>query len=462
MTGATAAIADFITNVPARDFPRGAGDKAKKALADTFAVMLAGASAEVAPPLMRYLDTCGESGASPVLATGRSASAETAALVNGTFGHALDYDDVLTMMPGHPSVVILAAVLASLNGARVSGRALIDAYVIGIEAGGKLGLGITNEHYHRGFHATGTLGIFAAVAALARLHGMKPPAIRQALGIAASAASGLRRNFGTMTKPLHSGLAARSALTAYRLADAGFTAAPDAIEAPAGFFAAYGTDASDAEAAAAGLGKPFVIDDPGLSLKKFPCCYATHRPVDAMLTLRGKLGFDAAAVERVVCRMPPGGMQVLTYPRPATGLEGKFSLPYCLAAGALDGEYSLATFSDAAVRRREIADLYARIDAREDPACRGDAPDFERHSAGSRGFVEVEVKLRDGRSERMRVDRPPGAPGRELTWDELRTKFRDCALHSQRIAEGAANDAFDAFMNLDRLEDIAPVIDRLR
>jgi len=461
-TGTTEAIATFIAGASAKDFPPGAGDAATRAIADTFAAILAGSGAEVAEPLLRYAARPGDGGTIPLLGTGATASPETAALVNGTFGHALDYDDVLSMMPAHPSTVILAALLASLDGRPASGRALIEAYVIGIEVGGKIGLGITQGHYRRGFHATGTLALFSALAALAKLHRMDAATARQAFGMAASMASGLRRNFGTMTKPLHSGLAARSALTAFRLAASGFTAAPDVLEAPAGFFAAYGTPESDPDAAARGLGRPWVIVDPGLALKKFPCCHACHRAMDGLLSLRARLGFEAGNVERIVCRMPPGGMLALTYPRPTTGLEGKFSLEYCLAAGALDGGYALSSFTDAAVLRAEIAALYERIEVREDPACRGDDPQYERRSSGSRGHVEVEVRLRDGRAETARVNRAPGSPERPLSWDDLRAKFLDCARHAGRVTEQSALDAFARIQTLERQDDVWSVINSLR
>ncbi|HTD92094.1 MAG TPA: MmgE/PrpD family protein, partial [Burkholderiales bacterium] len=292
-------------------------------------------------------------------------------------------------------------------------------------------------------------------------HRLDAPTIQQAMGIAGSMSSGLRRNFGTMTKPLHSGLAARSALTAVRLAMAGFTAADDIMEAKAGFFSTYGTADSDPEVTASGLGKPFVISNPGIAVKKFPCCYATHRAIDGVLTLRERLGFDAASVHKVICRMPPGGMHVLTYPRPVTGLEGKFSLPYSIAAAVLDGKFSLGSFSDAAVRRPEIAALYERIDAHETDTSRGDDPQFEKRSSGSRGFVEVEVQLKDGRKETVRVDVPPGSPSRELTWDELRAKFMDCAKQAPRISEAQASAAFAAIQTLDRVDDISRIAAQL-
>jgi 2-methylcitrate dehydratase PrpD len=461
MAGPTETIASFIARTSLADLPPETVEKAKKAIADTFAVILAGAGSEVAEPLRRYVQSAGETGATPILGSGMTAAAEMAALVNGTFGHALDFDDVLSIMPAHPSAVIMAAVLASIDGQRIGGRALIEAYALGVEVGGKLGVGMTNEHYERGFHATGTLALFSALAALVKLHKLGESTVRQSFGIAASMASGLRRNFGTMTKPLHTGLAARSAVTALRLAASGFTAAPDIFEARAGFFAAYGTEASNADVTANSLGKPFVIVDPGLALKKFPCCYACHRGMDGLLALRERLRFDAGSIERVICRMPPGGMMVLTYPRPVTGLEGKFSLEYCLAAGVLDGKYELATFSDAAVRREAIQSLYARIAAVEDPACRGDDANFEKRSSGSRGYVEVEVTLKNGRSDKVRIDHAPGHPRRELSWDDLHAKFMDCARQSQRVSDRDAGTAFAAIRKLEQAPDIREIADLL-
>jgi 2-methylcitrate dehydratase PrpD len=462
MAGATERVASFISSTRLEDLPHDAIEKAKKAIADTFAAVLSGVGSEVAEPLLRYIETAEAPGNVPILGTGITTSAETAALVNGTFGHALDYDDVLSMMPAHPSAVILAAVLASLGESRVDGRALIEAYVIGVEVGGKIGLGMTVGHYHRGYHATGSLAIFSALASLLKLHRSDAATAQQAFGIAASMASGLRRNFGTMTKPLHTGIAARSAVTAWRLASCGFTAAPDILEAKSGLYSTLGVSDSSPDVTAERLGRPFVIVDPGLALKKFPCCYASHRAMDGLLALRESLAFDASSLERVICKMPPGGMQVLTYPRPHTGLEGKFSLQYPLAAGVLDGRYSLWSFSDEAVRRPEIEALYSRIDAHEDPASRGDDPEFEKRSSGSRGFVTVEVRLRDGRSKVIRIDKAPGSPSRELSWDELHGKFMDCARSAQHVSQPHADEAFESVRALERSADVRTLIDLLR
>jgi 2-methylcitrate dehydratase PrpD len=458
MAGLTETIAHFIAENSLATIPSAAIDKAKKAIADTFAVILAGAGSEVAPPLMRYLEQAGGSGESPILGTALSSSPEIAALINGTFGHALDFDDVLSIMPAHPSAVILPALLADAGKHTISGTQLLEAYMIGIEVGAKIGVAMTVGHYNRGFHGTGTLGIFSAMGALSKLHELDPETMRIAFGIASSLASGLRRNFGTMTKPLHTGWAARSAVVATNLAQCGFTAAPDILEAKAGYFAAYGVDASDPEVAIRGLGRPWVMIDPGIALKYFPCCYATHRGMDGVLQLRQKLGFTADTLQHLECRMPPGGMRVLTYPRPTTGLEGKFSLQYSLAAGVLDGRYTLWSFTDAAVNRPEISELLKKIEAKEVQRCGGDDPLLETRSSGSRGFVEVEATTTDGRKDVIRIVNAPGHPSRELGWKDLEAKFMDCAMH----APIDKNNAERAFERLNRLDDCADVNDIVR
>jgi 2-methylcitrate dehydratase PrpD len=460
VSGLTESVARFIAGMRSSDFPPQAVEKAKKVVADTFACIIAGAGSEVAKPLLCYAERAGAIGDRPVLATRLRTSPELAAMINGTFGHSLDFDDVLTMMPGHPSSIVIAAMLASANREKFSGPQLLESYVVGIEVGAKIGLGITNGHYNRGFHGTGTLGIFSAVAALAHLHRLEVPVVRTAIGIASSMASGLRRNFGTMTKPLHTGWAARSAVAAIELARCEFTAAPDVLEARAGFFAAYGVERSNAEIPCEALGKPYVIVDPGIALKKFPCYHGSQRAMHGVLELRKKLGFNGDTLERLECRMPPGGLHVLIYPEPKTGLEGKFSLPYVLAAGVLDGGYSLATFSDAAVNRPAVKALMKKIDVREDARCGGDDPLIEGRPAGARGFCEVEVHMANGRSETIRVHAAPGHPTQELGWDDIRQKFLDCATHGE-LQRARAEGAFDVLAQLEHCEDVHGLVELL-
>lgn len=458
MAGLTESIADFIVDTRIDDAPAGADARGTKVLADTFAVMLAGVGSEAFEPLKRYIEAARSVGTSPILGTTIKTAPEVAAMVGGTLGHALDFDDVLAIMPGHPSVTIMGAVVPTLDGERISGRRLLDAHRVGVEVGAKIGVAMTIGHYDRGFHATGSVGIFAALAALARLHRLDRTQTRIAFGIASSMASGLRRNFGTMTKPLHSGWASHNALVAFNLARSGFTAAQDVLEAKSGFFAAYGTETSDPKVAIETLGNPWSVMDPGIALKKWPCYNGSQRGMDGVLQLREKLGFTAQTLAHIECRMPPGGMKVVIYPKPTTGLEGKFSMQYAVAAGVLDGKYSMWTFTDEAVNRPAIRELLEhKVVAREDEACGIGDPNLMTKASGSRGFVEVEARTVDGRSETVRVSFAPGHPRRELQWAEIEQKFMDCAHHGGFPPERAAQ-AFAAVSKLESAPDVDAVV----
>jgi 2-methylcitrate dehydratase PrpD len=196
-------------------------------------------------------------------------------------------------------------------------------------------------------------------------------------------------------------------------------------------------------------------------MKKFACCYASHRAMDGVLALRAKHGFTADDVVRLECRMPPGGMLVLTYPKPVTGLEGKFSLQYPIAAGLLDGEYSIGSFNDEAVNRPEIHALLERVNAYEDESCRDtNDPLYDTRSSGSRGWVDVEVELRDGTRDTIRVNKAPGHPSRELTWDDISAKFFDCS-RTARLPESMATAAFKTLRALENCADVRTLIDQL-
>lgn len=445
----TAAIADFVAHCPCIDAE--GLDAAKKVIADSLSCIIAGAASEVAAPIFAYIARTGRSGTSPLLGTSMRFDPEAAALANGTFGHALDYDDGCVLTPVHPSVAMVAALLAA--GGRIDGRRFIDAYTIGVEVAIKLGVGIGIDHYERGFHGTSTLGTLGAVAAIARARRLEPYITRQALGIAASMAGGVQANFGSMVKPLHTGLAARSAVAAVELAASGFSAADDVLEHPSGFFAAFGSDRSDAERTIASLGRPLCVLDPGMSLKRYACCYASHRPMQGLLALRDQLGLDADNVDEVVCTLAPGSLRALIHPRPRNGLEGKFSLEYALAAGVADGGYSLWSFGDEAVRRPHVQALLPRMKVREDPCCAVGDPNAGHVGPSRRGFVTLLARTRDGRSAEIRVDKLPGSPDQPLTWAEVEQKFVDCAS-AANLDETACRAAWNEITRLEGCADL--------
>ena len=345
------------------------------------------------------------------------------ALVLGAASHALDYDDVCmlaTCQPSAPPVAALLALLPVLEQQRpgLQLRDIFAAYLLGTETTLRLGQWLGFRHYWLGFHATDTLGVVGAVASCAHALCLPPQQAHAALAIAASSAGGLRANFGTDTKPLHVGFAAAAAIRAVLLAKAGANASDD-VWGPTGFFHAFNG------------GAPFdplpwepamewAVNRPGFELKRFPSCYMTHRLIAGILKLRerrsGKERSDPLRIEIEVAR---NGLAALKYPKPATGLQAKFSGHYCAAAAWIDGKVELASFTDSAVPRPAVQAVMECTKLTE-RATQGESLET----------APVQVTLRgQGWTDRITVDWAPGSAADPMTRDQLRGKWFDCASH---------------------------------
>lgn len=336
-------------------------------------------------------------GPARVIGQATTADAASAALLNGYAGHALDFDDVHSSVRGHPGTVLLPALFALADTLPdATALDLIDAYIVGVEAMARLGLALGSKHYETGFHNTATLGPLGAAAACARLLKLGAAATENALGLAATQAGGLRLQFGSEAKPLHAGLAARSGLFAAQLAQAGLQGSPGVLEAPIGFLEAYGFGAADAQRALAGWGSPWQIVTPGLYFKPYACCTATHYAADAALALRAEHQLRAEDIAAVRVVFPPAGDTPLTVTDPATGLEGRFSVEYVLAAALVDGALGLSLFDERAAR--EDLRSFGRLVRR---AYDADAP--RASTDPQTRFSTVEVRLHDGRQLSRRV-----------------------------------------------------------
>jgi len=336
-------------------------------------------------------------GPARVIGQATTADAASAALLNGYAGHALDFDDVHSSVRGHPGTVLLPALFALADTLPdATALDLIDAYIVGVEAMARLGLALGSKHYETGFHNTATLGPLGAAAACARLLKLGAAATENALGLAATQAGGLRLQFGSEAKPLHAGLAARSGLFAAQLAQAGLQGSPGVLEAPIGFLDAYGFGAADAQRALAGWGSPWQIVTPGLYFKPYACCTATHYAADAALALRAEHQLRAEDIAAVRVVFPPAGDTPLTVTDPATGLEGRFSVEYVLAAALVDGALGLSLFDERAAR--EDLRSFGRLVSR---AYDADAP--RASTDPQTRFSTVEVRLHDGRQLSRRV-----------------------------------------------------------
>ncbi|SDN41141.1 MmgE/PrpD family protein [Ensifer sp. YR511] len=440
MQPVTRIISEFIANTKCETLPVDLRRKAETIVIDTFAAIVSGAGSETAPSLMRYIETAGMSGNVPVLGTDVQTSAELAAFVNGTFGHALEYDDVFSMLPGHPAAVMVAAMIGDIAATRVSGEALTGAFIVGYEVCARIGIAMTLEHHRlRGFHATSTLGVFAAAAALSKLRSYDAEQTARTLSIAASFSSGLLGQTGSSMKPVHSGWAARNAVAAADLARNGLDAVTDIFEAPRGFFNAYGTQNSCVERVVEDIGEPWAILKPGVSLKKYPCCFAAHRGIEAVLHLRKEHDLHFADVKHIECRLPPKGLVNMVYTRPRTGLQAKFSMEYAFLAALHDGEATLSTFSDGAVQREVMQNNLHMVSNVEDPACEEGLGEASGEISGARGHVQITITTKSGKSYVRKVAHAPGTPVSPLSPADLREKIGICANHAGMSREQAAD-----------------------
>lgn len=327
------------------------------------------------------------SGPATVLGHGARTGCRAAALVNGTAAHALDYDDVSAAMGGHPTVPVLPAALALAEQIGAGGRALLVAVVAGIETEARVGKALGQAHYDRGFHNTATAGTIGAAAAAASLLGLSAGQVGAALAIAATSASGLKANFGTMTKPLHAGQAAAAGLLAAQLAARGFTASEAGLTESRGMLPVL-SDAPEPQSLTEPFGEPWHVAS--VLFKFHAACYLTHATIDAALALREQ-GLDPAEVQTVDIEIPPGHLGVCAIPEPRTGLEGKFSLRFTTALALRQGAADQSRFTDAMARDPEIVALRNRV--------RVHTTTDIGHYAG-----RVTVRCRDGRTRHAEGD----------------------------------------------------------
>jgi 2-methylcitrate dehydratase PrpD len=428
ITSGVPALADFIAGAPV---PVAARERAATAFTDTIGVMLAG----VGEPAARIAQSfAAEDGAGQcrVVGTPITTSPELAALANGVAAHALDYDDMCFVSLAHPSCALVPAILAAGEIADATLHTLLDAYVVGFEVEGRFGTVMNPRHYHhRGWHCTSSIGTVGAAAAAARVMGLDAHAVRHALGIAGSAACGVKENLGSMVKPLHAGMAARNGVMAARLAQRGLTASVHAIDGPQGYLAAMDSEQPSLDFVVTDLGRRWEIVESGVTVKLYPSCAATHPPLDALIALVRREGFTADEIAAIVVDVDSMTPRLLIHPDPANGLEAKFSLPFCAAAAVVYPRIGIDTFEVDQIRHPQVQSLMPRVSLRVNTAFDAAAPLSQSR---------VTVRLRDGREWSQPADGARGYPGR-LSEQELAAKFVDCA--TRRLGPTAAQTAWN-------------------
>jgi len=441
MTSLTLDLGRFVADLDLRQIPSQGAAIARTGIADCFGVLIAGARDGEIALVDRELGTSGGAAPASLIPSGERRSTETAALVNGVAAHVLDYDDV--SLDGHPSAVLVPAILAQGEASGSSGAQMLAAYIAGYEVWAEL-LAREGAPLHRkGWHPTAVLGTIAAAAACAKLRELDARGAATAMAIAASMSSGVVANFGTMTKSFQVGRAAQSGVIAARLAQAGLTASPDALEHPAGLLMALSGDGKPA------LDRPFVaarkewrILEHGLNIKRYPICYATHRSIDAALDLVERYDLKPGDVERIQVSTGQTQMLMLRNSRPQTGLEAKFSMQFAMAAALIARNVGLRELTDDFVRRPEVQAMFPRVS-------------LEGTSETMPGIAfavadAVEITTTAGKTFKSGpVEYAKGSHQRPLSRDELFVKFADCL--GAEFADTKKSRAFENLMIFDRL-----------
>jgi 2-methylcitrate dehydratase PrpD len=442
--GLTQVLAEQARSLTFADLPDDVRALARQCVLDYVACTLAGSKEDLTGILLAEMQEAGGAPLATVIGHSARLPVLSAALVNGAASHALDFDDVNLSMTGHPSVVLLSALLALAEEHGSSGRDVLTAFVAGYELQCRLGLLLAPGHYNvLGFHATGTLGSFGAAAACAHLLQLDAGQFATALGIAGTQAAGLKSMFGTMCKPLHAGKAAYHGLLAARLARRGFTSRPDVVECPQGFARTHSPDFHPAEA----LGEPpggFHIRN---NLFKYhAACYMTHAPIEAARRLREQHGLTPGDIAEIRLRLDETCDRVCNIPAPRTGLEAKFSLRLTTAmalAGVDTG--GLGSYSEETAADPTLIALRDKVE-------------FDFHNGRPNTIADLELVLTDGRSVSTSYD--SGIPASDIQEQGRRLAQKFTSLAEPILGGSTTRGLVGEIERFESLPDLRAMMQR--
>jgi 2-methylcitrate dehydratase PrpD len=442
------ALAAFALGLQYDSVPPEVLSLAKGHFLDVLGIALASSRFDFGTAILEGTRQLGDGSAARALASGVRLPAASAALVNGTLSHGLDFDDTHIAAIYHASAPAFGASLAAGEAAGADGRAVLLAYIVALEIGCRLAAGGAGAFHDRGFHPTSQCGTFAAAAAAARLAGDSVPNLVNALGLCGSMASGILEIRESWLKRLHPGWAAHAGLVAVALARSGFRGPATVLEGPLGFYACHISKVPVGDQSPAhDLSEQWATL--GIALKPYPCCHFTHAFIDAALVLRDKVAL--ADIERIDCPLTDRLQPMVGEPRerrikPPTIYDALFSVPYVVALALIKGRVDIASFYDDPLDDPQVLALAERIYCPNDPDS-----DYPAHFPG-----EVRIKLKNGREIRRREPTSRGTPERRLTAAEIEAKFH--ANATRAVTRKQAAHIASLVWDLENLGDIRTLV----
>ncbi len=443
-------IARHIVHADLSQVPREVIEKAKYSILDGIGCGLYGLEFEATKILSQLAQEWNGRPEASLLGTRKKVPSAMAAKVNATAVHIADFDDSSAHFRGHPTAVVLPSVLALCESKSKSGKELLLSYILGVEVGGKLGKVMGWSHYGAGWHGTGTIGTIASAAASAKALGLDEEETAHALAIAASGASGIRENFGTMVKSLHAGQASAAGVLAALLAERGLQGSLTAFEGKSGFWKVYSGEGEFGRWVKE-LKEPYSLL--GIMVKRYPSCAATHPALDALEDLMTEHPFSWEDVEELKCLVPPINLSVLIYPEPSNGLEAKFSLPYCVSAFLVHGKLDLSHFEKEALNDQRVRGLMEKVKVVPDDSL-GELIKTRDVLAPT----EVHVKLKDLTFSKRLLE-AKGGVALPLPNAEIVKKFRTCA--GRILSTEKVDEAISMISSLESIGDIGTLTETL-
>lgn len=443
--GTTETLAHWIATTTYEQVPAGALEQAKKSILDYIGTATYGTGSELGKMMIEFVQEQGGNPQARIIGTKIKTSSSNAAFANGTTGHSEDFDD-LGGCGGHPATVLTPTVLALADELHLSGKDVLTAWAVGYEVGTRLS---TYNNTDKDWHPTAIYGTMAAAAAAAKLLKLDTQKTRMALGIAGSEAGGLRRNFGTMTKPFHPGQAARNGVIAAKLAAKGFTSDPEIIEGRQGYADNFGGAKCSLPSMTKFLGKVWFLEEEGTRIKPWPCCGGNHQTLTNLLPYAKEKKLkpeDIESIEHIGPNIPCTGALLRTEVK--AGLEGKFSLAYNISAAIIDGKVDYGTFTN---ERAAKGDLQAfmkkvRLVRNNDVVLR------RPHIADGNHEARLRFTMKDGSVQEfvMKI-------ARHLQGDEVLDKFR---MNTEKIlGKEKTGTAIELVQRLEKLDDVAKLLD---